>query len=110
MKKLFSVLTLIAVLSAITPAFAAPPGGPGGPGHGGQTIHAGAHYNAPHRVPPPPPVYHRRPHGSFAFYGNYARQGCWGCPCYNTLGWYNNCYYPPYNYYPASGAGFYLSF
>ena len=51
MKKVLSILGLVAILGLTTPAFAAPHGGPGGPhGGGGHRIHAGAHHR-PHMAP-----------------------------------------------------------
>ena len=125
MKKVLSVLGLIAILSMTTPAFAAPgghggPGGPGGPHHGGNRIHAGAHHR--HHVAPP-----RHHHGGMTihagghhhprhshWYGY--RSSYWGSPwCDYRLGWCDPCYYGPCRphagvYLPVGGAGVSIRF
>lgn len=118
MKKVLSVLGLIAVLSMTTPAFAAPggpggPGGHGGPHGGGHRIHAGAHHK-PHIAP--------RHHGGAVVrvghhprhsYWHGYRTGYWGSPwCDYRLG----CCPYPYVYpgvgvhVPMGGASFSLHF
>ena len=74
MKKIFSVLSLIVILSTTSPVFAGPHG-PGGPGHhgphggGGHRIHAGAHHR-PHMAP-------RHHHGGLTIRAGYPRHGYW---------------------------------
>ena len=115
MKKVLSVLSLIAILGLTTPAFAAP-GGHGGPGGhgphgGGHQIHAGAHHR-PHMTP----RYHHH-HGGVRIYSSYPRHsywygyrgGYWGDPwCNYRLG----CYPPPGLgvYVPMGGASFSVCF
>ena len=111
MKKILSVLGLIAVLSMSTPAFAAP-GGPGGPGghgggpgrHGGPGMHGGGHriHAGAHHRPHMAPRHHH--HGGVRIYtGHYPRHsywygyrgGYWGSPwCDYRLGWCDPYYYP----------------
>ena len=117
MKKVLSVLSLIAILGFTTPAFAAPHGGPGGPGGphggGGHRIHAGAHHR-PHMAP-------RHYHGGGMIHvGHHPRHcnwhghrvGYWGCPwCSYGLGGYPNYYYPGVGVHvPMGGASFSLHF
>ena len=113
MKKILSVLSLVAVLGLTSPAFAAPhgPGGPGahGPhGGGGHRIHAGAHHR-PHMAP-------RHRQGGIMIHTGYPRHGYWrsygprywGGPwCDYRLGWGDPycSYYPPLN-----GASFSIRF
>ena len=110
MKKVLSVLGLIAILGLTSPAFANPhgPGGHGGPRHHGHAIHAG-HHRPPHMGP-------RHHHGSFHIHTGYSRHsywrsyrtGYWGDPwCDYRLGWGDPyCAY----YYPMSGASFSIRF
>ncbi len=102
MKKLFSVLLLIAFTSAIIPAFAVPP-----PPHGGHGIHAGAHYRT-HMPPPPPPratyLYSERSIRGFGFFGDFGSSGYRCRSCCNTIGYYNNCCCG------GTSTGFYLNF
>ena len=98
MKKVLSILGLIAILGITTPAFAGPhgPGGPAGHGpHGGVRIYTGHHHP-------------RHSH----WYGY--RTGYWGSPwCDYRLGW---CapYYPcrPHAgvHFPIGGAGVSIRF
>ena len=119
MKKILSVLSLIAILGLTTPAFAAPGGhgGPGGPhhGHGGPRHGGGHHISTGH--------HHRghvRPHGGFTVHAGYPRHGHWsrcrssywyGPYCNPRLGWCDP-YYPPYGDYivPYGGASFSIRF
>ena len=125
MKKVLSILGLIAILGMSAPAFAAPgghgPGGHGGHGPhggGGHRIHAGAHHR-PHIAPP------RHHHGGMVIHSGYHhprhshwhgyRTGYWGSPwCDYRLGWYDPyCY--PYRplagvYFPVGGAGVSIRF
>lgn len=109
MKRMFSIISLLAILNIVSPAFAAPPP----PGHGapppggGHIIHAGpgihrhppVGWGAP--PPPPPPRYHG---GSAIIGGVLARRSCWGYPyCDYRLGLYN--WYPAEYY----GNGVYLN-
>ncbi len=109
MKKVLSLLSLIAIFSISAPAYAAPPPPPG---HGapppGQILHAGpgrvrrppVGWGAP--PPPPPPRYHG---GSAIIGGVLARRSCWGYPyCDYRVGLYD--WYPPPAYY---GSGVYLN-
>ena len=118
MKKILSILGLIAIFGMTTPAMAAPgghgPGGPGGPHGGGHRIHANAHHR-PHMAPR-----HHHHHGGVMIHtGHYPRHGYrygyrpgyWGshwCNC--RLG------YCPYHspgigiYGPYGGASFSIRF
>ena len=115
MKKVLSVLSLVAVLGLTSPAFAGPhgPGGPGGPGPhhgGGHRIQAGAHHR-PHMAP-------RHHHGGVVIHAGYPRHSYrygsgygpryWGSPwCDYRLGWGD----PYCGYYmPMSGASFAIRF
>ena len=115
MKKVLSVLGLIAILGLTSPAFAAPhgPGSHGGPGGGGphgggHRIHAGAHHR-PHIAP-------RHHHGGMVIHAGYPRHsyrygyrhGYWRNPwCDYRLGWGDPyCSY----YYPMGGASFSIRF
>ncbi len=122
MKKIFSVLSLVAVLSLATPAFAAPHGGPMGPEMGGRPpIHAGAHHR-PNIAPPPPHGHHGgvRIHAGYPrhrHWGGY-RTGYWGSNwCDYRLGWCEPCPPPPPPcvphagvYFPVGGAGVSIRF
>lgn len=124
MKKVLSLLGLVAILSMVSrvsPAYAGGHGQnihagagmhssvrPHGGGHG-QVVHAGAgmHRPMPPRgggfAPPPPPP--RRYYGSSAIVGGvFARRGYW-CPAYcdYRLGW---CDY----YMPGFGSSIYIRF
>ena len=89
MKKVLSVLGLIAILGITSPVFAGPHG-PGGQGHhggGGHRIHAGVHHR-PHMAP-------RHHHGGMIHVGHHPRHshwhgyrtGYWGSPwCDYRLG------------------------
>lgn len=102
MKKVLSILSLVAMLGLAVPANAAPPPPPNAP-MGGEIIQAGPHYGhgAPHRndwgAPPPPPprTYYGR--GSVVVGGVLARRSYWGYPYgYNCrLGWCDEFYPPP---------------
>ena len=71
MKKVLSILALIAVIGLSTPVEAAPGGGPGGPrGGGGQRVHAGAHHG-PHMAP----KHHHG--GAIVHVGHTPRHGHW---------------------------------
>ena len=110
MKKVLSVLSLLALLSVAMPANAAPP--PAGGGHGGgQMVQAGPGFRGhgdPHRgdwgAPPPPPrAYHGR--GSIVVGGVLARRSYWGYPYgYDCrLGWCDDFFPPPPPIYRPSG-------
>ncbi len=110
MKRVISLLSLIAIISITAPAYAAPPGGgPPGPPPGGHVLHAGPgiHRGHPHPAglrtpPPPPPRYYR---GSAIIGGVLAGRSCWGYPyCDYRVGMYG--YYPQPCYY---GSGVYLN-
>ena len=114
MKKVLSVLGLIAVLSMSTPAFAAPggPGGHGPGGPGGHRIHAGAHHR-PHVAPR-----HHHGGGVRIHVGHHPRHGYWrtyrssywGDPwCDYRLGFYDPYYCPVRPYVPV-GASFSFRF
>lgn len=101
MKKVLSLLGLIAILSSTVPCYAHG-GGPMG-GHGGQIVQAGPHHGGNMGrppmdrnwgAPPPPPRYNR---GTVFVGGVLARRSCWGySDCYyNRLGCYDDFYYPP---------------
>ena len=112
MKKVLSVLGLIAILGMTTPAMAGPHGPGGGPGghgphRGGHRIHAGAHHR-PHMAP-----HHRHYHGGGMIHVGHHhprhchwhghRVGYWGCPwCSYGLGGY---YYPGVGVHVPMGAG-----
>ena len=114
MKKILSVLSLIAILGVTTPAFAGP-GGPhggphGGPRHGGghHHIQAGHHHH---------PGHHIRPHGGISIHAGHPRHSYWGgfrggywrSPyCDYRLGWCDS-YYSPYIV-PYNGASFSIRF
>lgn len=111
MKKILSILGLIAILSTTTPVLAAP-GGPGHGGPGGPRPGGGHHISAGHHHRP-----HVRPHGSFAIHTGHPRHshwvgyrsGYWRTPyCDYRLGWCDP-YYPPYGY-PYGGASFSIRF
>ena len=106
MKKVLSVLGLIAILSMSTPAFAAPGGhgGPKGHGPGGHRIHAGAHHR--YHIAP------RHHHGGVTIHTGYSRSTCWGQPwCDYRLGYCDSYYYPsPRVYVPMGGASFSIRF
>lgn len=108
MKKVLSLLSLIAIFSITSPVCAAPGGGPGGPPPG-QVLHAGPGIHRGHRPPagwgaPPPPPPHRYHRGSAIIGGVLARRSCWGYPYYDyRVGMYG--YYPP----PCYGNGVYLN-
>ncbi len=108
MKKVLSLLSLIAIFSITSPVCAAPGGGPGGPPPG-QVLHAGPGIHRGHRPPagwgaPPPPPPHRYHRGSAIIGGVLARRSCWGYPyCDYRVGMYG--YYPP----PCYGNGVYLN-
>jgi len=114
MKKILSVLGLIAVLGMTTPAMAGP-GGHGGPGGhaghgphgGGHRIHAGAHHR-PHVAP-------RHYHGGFTIHTGYPRHSYWrsygtrywGSPwCDYRLGWCDPYWGPV----PYTGTSFSIRF
>ena len=120
MKKILSVLSLIAILGMTSPAFAAPGGQGGGPGmhgsgpRGGHSIHAGAHHR-----PNMTPRYHG--HGGVRIYtGHYPRHGYWrsyrpgywSYPwCDYRLGWCDPYYYPGIGVHvPVGGASFSVRF
>ena len=112
MKKVLSVLGLIAILGLTTPAMAAPPhhGGP----HGGHRVHAGAHHRPSMHRPPHHGGGYYRHHGGITFHTGYPRHSHWGCrrTCYWGDPWCNNrlgYYYAPY-YMPMSGASFSIRF
>ena len=114
MKKVLSILGLIAIFSMATPAFAGPHGH-GGPGHhggGGHRIHAGAHNR--HHVAPR----HHNHGGVRVHVGHHPRHSYWygygpsyrWCPwCGYRLG---HCpHYPAFGaHIPLGGASFSLSF
>lgn len=108
MKKVLSLLSLIAIFSITSPVCAAPGGGPPGPPPG-QVLHAGHGIHRGHRPPagwgaPPPPPPHRYHRGSAIIGGVLARRSCWGYPyCDYRVGMYG--YYPP----PCYGNGVYLN-
>ena len=121
MKKILSVLGLIAILGMTSPVMAAP-GGPGGHhgGHHGGPRHGGGHHIAP-------PHHHgghhvRHHHGGVSFHVGSPRHrhwcnygaGYWGNPWYNPrLGWYSDYYYPTSTYIPyvpPHGASFSIRF
>ena len=116
MKKVLSVLGLIAIIGLTSPAFAGPhgpgsPGGHGGPRHHGHVIHAG-HHRPPHMSP-------RHHHGGFHIHAGYPRHGYWrsyrtgywGDPwCDYRLGWCSP-YYPGVGVHiPMGGASFSVRF
>ena len=118
MKKVLSVLGLIAIISMTNPVLAAPGGGHGGSGGGfhgpqhGHRVHAGAHHR-PHHVHH---MGHHRPHAGITFHAGHPRHsywygyrgGYWGNSwCDYRLGWgYPNCGV----YVPMSGAAFSIRF
>ena len=118
MKKVLSILSLIAILGVTTPAFAGPGGHDGPKGHGGSRvhggghrIHAGAHHRHHH-------AHHIRPHGGVVIrtgyyprhsYWSHYGHGYWGNPwCNYRLG----CY--PYHgfgmHFPMGGASLSIGF
>ena len=118
MKKVLSVLGLIALLSMTTPAFAAPHGGP----HGGPPgrHHGGGHHVSTHR---PPHMHHHRPHhGGISVHAGHPRHRYWGGYGFSYWGGYRcnyrlgycGDYYSPYTYpcspYVVPGASFSIRF
>lgn len=100
MKKVLSVLGLIAILGTAAPANAAP-GGHKGP-HGG--FHRPPH-TVVHVAPRPPHHYDR---GSAFVGGVLARRSYWGYPhCGYRLGWYDDFCRP---YPPTFTSGIYIRF
>lgn len=119
MKKILSVLSLVAILGLATPAFAAPHGGPMGPEMGSRpSIQAGAHHK-PNMAPP-----HHGHHGDVVVNAGCPRHSYWsgyrtGYWCSNwcdyRLGWCEPCPPPPYRphagvYFPVGGAGVSIHF
>lgn len=102
MKKILSVLSLIAIVSMTTPAFAAPHGGPGGHGPGGPR--GGIHHARPHGGPHHVSTRHHGPHGGFSVHAGSPRHRHWGH--YGISYWgghrcdYRLGYYAPYGPYP----------
>lgn len=100
MKKVLSLLGLIALLGLAMPANAAPP--PIGGFHGGQMVQAGPSFG-PHGGPrrdwgaPPPPPRHHYGRGNVVVGGVLARRSYWGYPYgYDCrLGWCDDFYPPP---------------
>lgn len=105
MKKVLSILGLIAIFSLTTPVLAAPHGGSEGPrgphgGPAGHRIHAGGHH---HR---PPMMGHGHHHGGIMIHSGYPRHRHWngygigyrgGYWCDYRLGCYNPYFMPPMN-------------
>lgn len=131
MKKILSVLSLIAILGFATPAMATPHGGSGGPGvpsgpgmhnGGGQRVHAGAPHGS-HFAPP-----HRHHGGGGIVYAGHPRRGYWSAYragywgnywCDYRLGWCEPYLIPtppptygPHAgvYFPVGGAGVAIHF
>lgn len=111
MKKVLSVLSLVAVLSITAPVFAAPDGHRGPARHGEHHIRAGHHHrhHSHHHVRPyrhgGVSIYAGSPRHS---YWNAYRRGAWrryGCDY--RLGY---CDFLPPFYYPASGIGLNIHF
>ncbi len=95
MKKILSALTLVTILGASAPAFAAPPPPPN---HGGQSVHAGYKHHNLRRHPHHHGYY--RPHNSFSIYTNYSHRLAFPyCRCPYCMA-----------HRPQSGVGFYFSF
>lgn len=102
MKKVLSVLSLVALLGLTAPANAVPPPHAGGPMGKGHMVQAGPGFHGhsgPRRCnwgapPPPPRAYYGR--GSVVVGGVLARRSYWGYPYgYDCrLGWCEG-YYPP---------------
>ena len=101
MKKVLSLLGLIAILSSTIPCYAHG-------GHGGEIIQAGPHHGRNMGRPPmernwgtpPPPPIPRYNRNSVIVGGALVRHSCWGYyDCYyDRLGWYDDFYYPPVRY------------
>ena len=127
MKKVLSVLGLIAILGITSPAMAAPghhgPGGHG-PHGGGHRIHAGAHHR-PHIAPPHRHHHHHYGHGGIMIHsGHHPRHsyryghgfGYWGSHwCDYRLGYCDPYFYGPYRphagvYLPLGSAGVSIRF
>ena len=120
MKKVLSILSLIAFLSLSNPVFASPHGPAGH--HGGPSMHAG--HRAPHvahRVHAGPHHgHHVRSHAGYSVhaghhprhYGWYGhRVGFWGSPWCNCRLGFCNHYYPGVGLHiPMGGASFSLRF
>ena len=111
MKKFLSCLSIIAILTMFSPAFAAPPpgGGHGGPGRG----RAGVHVPARRTPPPPPAVGHRHHRHHTSLYAGFARPGYWyysgyGYPIIEPY----DVFYPTYRVYRPyrPSYGFYINF
>ena len=110
MKKVLSVLAMIAILGIMTPAMAAPHHGGmhGGAVHG---VHRG------HPAPPPSSIHYGHAHSGITIYGTYPRhsyrygyRSCyWDDPwCDYRLGWYGGAYCRPYV--PVGGFGVNIRF
>lgn len=123
MKKVLSILSLVAILSLGTPAMAAPHGGnvgmPPDMGGRGHVVHAGVHHR-PNMAPP-----HHGHHGGVVVnagcprhsYWSRCRAGYWSNTwCDYRLGWCEPCPPPPpYGphagvYFPVGGAGVSIHF
>lgn len=114
MKKVLSLLGLIAVISMTNLAQAAPPPPPGGHGHGHVVAagpgHAGMHRPAHgHYAPPPPPPHRHYYRGGAVIGGVLARRSYWRYPyeCDYRLGWCDDFYYVPRPYHRN---GVYINF
>lgn len=115
MKKILSILGLLAVFTMATPVFAAPPGGHHGGGPAGRHMHGGGHRvqaGVHHR-------HHARPHhgGITVHTGHYPRHSYWGVhrTGYWCSPWCNyrlgHCPYHGYGVHiPMGGASFSVRF
>ena len=104
MKKVLSLLGLIAILGSTIPCYAHCDNP-----HRGQMIQAGPHYSKHMKHPhayrnwgPPPPHYNAYNRSSVFVGGVLARRSCWSySDCYyNGLRWYDNGFYPSYPTHP----------
>lgn len=112
MKKVLSLLGLLAVISMTNSVQAAPPPPP--PGHHGQIVVAGPGHGMHrpprgHYAPPPPPPGRHYYKGSAVIGGVLARRSYWRYPyeCDYRLGWCDDFYYPPRHCYQN---GVYINF
>lgn len=114
MKKVLSLLGLVALLGLVMPANAAPP--PQGEPHGGQMVQAGPNFG-PQGGPrrdwgAPPPQRHHYGRGNVVVGGVLARRSYWSYPyVYDyRLGWHDDYFVPPLPPRPYYGSGVYVNF
>lgn len=107
MKKVLSVLGILAVIGfATTPAFAAPPHHGGG-GHHGAPHQSQIHHHRGKHTPPPRIHRHYHNRGYVSVGGMFARPSYWrhyhGCNCRLGMHHHHNCPYYGYGAYVNVG-------